>query len=331
MTLFELAKKLIDIPSVSGDEAAVGDFLSAHLKGLGFQVREQRVRENRVNVLAETGARPKVILCTHMDTVPPFLDASEDEKNIYGRGACDAKGIMAAMIAAAESLLRAGATDFGLLFLVGEETDSLGAQTSNSLNISSDYIIVGEPTENKLAVGHKGLTSMKLTARGRSAHSALPELGDSAIEKLLDVLNRIRETNFGEDPLLGNATLNIGAINGGLAHNVIADRATATLSVRNTVACENVVTKISSLAGEDIQLEILLKSEPQKLLALPDFEHIVVPYGTDIPHLRNFGKPLLIGPGSITVAHTRDEYISKKQLSEAVDIYMNLVITLMGV
>ncbi len=325
MNLFQLAKELINIPSITGNEAAVAEFVSTHLKHHDFQVREQTVEADRKNILATAGANPKVLLCTHLDTVPPLIPSSEDDEHIYGRGACDAKGILAAMITAAVRLKEKNIREFGLLFLVGEETDSLGAKAANALNVNSQYIIVGEPTENKLGAGHKGLIAIKLSARGRAAHSAFPELGDSAISKLLDVLHLIRNSDFGADPILGTSQVNIGTINGGVAHNVIADHASATLSIRNTVVSGQVLAKLKSLVNGKAEIEILTQSEPQKLHTVPGFAQVVLPFGTDIPHLKNFGKPLLIGPGSATVAHTATERIEKQQLTAAVDIYVNLV------
>jgi acetylornithine deacetylase len=325
VNLFQLTRELINIPSVTGDEAAVTEFVSDHLKRLGFQVREQTVAAGRKNILASASGNPKVLLCTHLDTVPPIIPASEDEEHIYGRGACDAKGILAAMITAGARLLEKNVRDFGLLFLVGEETDSRGAKAANTLDVKSKYIIVGEPTENKLGAGHKGLIAIKLTARGRAAHSAFPELGDSAIVKLLDTLHLIRNSDFGADPILGTSLVNIGTLAGGVAHNVIADHASAELSIRNTVASEQVLAKLKSLANGKAEIEVLTRSEPQKLHTLPGFEQVVLPFGTDIPHLKNFGRPLLIGPGSATVAHTESERIEKRQLTAAVDIYVNLV------
>ncbi len=323
--LFELTKELIIIPSVTGNEAAVADFVGNHLQTRGFQIREQNVGQDRKNILATLHSTAKVILCTHMDTVPPFIAADEDEHTIYGRGACDAKGILAAMIVAASTLKDMGMTEFGLLFVVGEETDSLGAKTANSLAIDSEYIIVGEPTENKLGIGHKGLTTLRLEATGRSAHSAFPALGDSAIDKLLKVLNSIRRIKFGEDAILGKSLVNIGTIEGGVAHNVIPEKATATISIRNTVPSTKVIETLRARLNGDIDMHILSRSEPQKLFTLPNYEQVVLPFGTDIPHLKHFGKPLLIGPGSAKVAHTSEECVSKKQLAEAVEIYINLV------
>ncbi len=201
MNLFELTKKLVNIPSVTGLEDEIADFLCSYLKSRNFDLKEQVIDQRRRNILATAGSAPRVILCTHMDTVPPHFSASEDEHYIYGRGACDAKGIMAAMIWSAQEMKVEGLTDIGLLIVVGEETDSIGAKMANSLKIGSDFIIFGEPTENKLGIVHKGIITFKITAKGKAAHSAFPQSGESAIEKLLDVLQRIRALDFGKDQL----------------------------------------------------------------------------------------------------------------------------------
>jgi len=223
MDVFELTEALVSIPSPTGSEGAVGDYLSAYLKSLNFDVREQDVEPGRRNLFAAQSAKPKVVFCTHMDTVPGHIPASEDETFIYGRGACDAKGIMAALIAAAVDLNQDGIKDVGLLFVVGEETDSLGARRANSLKGGSRFLVVGEPTENKLGRGHKGVLTIRLSARGRRAHSAFPELGESAVEKLLDALAVLRSLDLGEDPVLGRSLMNIGRIEGGTAPNVVPD------------------------------------------------------------------------------------------------------------
>src|SRR5579862_1560890 len=235
MDAFALTRSLIDIESITGREKAVGDFLFTTLSRLaettGGTGERMPVGPERFNVLATWGA-PLVVLSTHMDTVPPFFPSSEDEEFVRGRGACDAKGIIAAMICAAGQLLAAGARNFALLFVVGEEKDSLGALTAAKHPRGARFLINGEPTENKLAIGSKGALRFVLTARGRLAHSAYPELGDSAIEKLLDALNAIRKVELPVDIILGASTLNIGTIQGGRAPNVIPDEARAELFIR---------------------------------------------------------------------------------------------------
>jgi len=328
VTLFELTKTLVNIPSVTGLEGEIADFLCSYLKSQDFDLQEQKIEDGRRNILATAGSAPKVILCTHMDTVPPYFAASEDEYYIYGRGACDAKGIMASMIWAAQELKKDGLTEIGLLFVVGEETNSIGAKMANLLNVGSDFIIVGEPTENKLGIGHKGVITFKMTAKGKAAHSAYPQLGESAIEKLLNALQRIRTLDFGEDPVMGKSVLNIGTIEGGVAPNVIANYASSEVSIRIALPSEQILNKIKAVVNRKAEIEVITQSEAQRLFTVPDLEQVVLPYGTDIPHLKSFGKPLLLGPGSALVAHTENEKIEKCQLLEAVEIYENLVKTL---
>lgn len=327
MNLFELAKDLINVPSVTGQENEIAEFLKSFLKSQGFDIQTQKVQGNRKNVLATAGSKPRIILCTHLDTVPPHFAASEDEDYICGRGACDAKGIMASMIWAARELKESGSKKIGLLFVVGEETDSIGAKMANDLDIGSDFIVVGEPTENKLGLGHKGVVMFRLAFRGKASHSAYPQFGVSAIEKLMDALQNVRSLDFGVDPLLGESTLNIGKIEGGLAANIIADYASAELSIRCALPTTHILEKVMAAVGQEAEFQVQSQSEPQRLLTVPGIEQVVVPYGTDISYfnLNNFGKPLLLGPGSAILAHTEDERVEKRQLSEAVEIYKNLV------
>ena len=325
MNVFDLTKTLVDIPSVTGEEREIADFLCGFLEEKSFRVQDQEVEDRRRNILAFLGSKSRIILCTHMDTVPPHFPASEDEHRIYGRGACDAKGIMASMIVAAQNLKNTGQTEIALLFVVGEETDSKGAKLANSLGVEPEFIIVGEPTENKLGVRHKGIITFKMTARGKAVHSAYPHLGESAVGKLIDCLQRIRELDFSQDPVMDKTFLNIGKIEGGTAPNVVPDFAEAVVSIRSTQSSEEILGKIKTAVGQKSEIEILTQSEPQKLFTVPDMEQVVLPYGTDIPHLKSFGKPLLIGPGSAIAAHTENESVEKKQLSEAVQIYEDLV------
>jgi len=323
--LFELAKSLVDIPSVTGDEAALADFLCALLAEERFDVRSQDVEAGRRNLLAVLADKPAVILCTHMDTVPDWVAAGEDDTHLYGRGACDAKGIMAAMIVAAGELRDEGLKDIGLLFLVGEETDSVGAKKANLMSPGSKFIIVGEPTGNKLATAHKGVLTLTLKAGGKTAHSAYPERGESAILKLLDVLSDIRKLDFGRDPVLGPTVMNVGRINGGTASNVIPGTAEAVLSYRTGVSPDLVLSGIRSATAGRADIAVGTKSQPQVLFTLTGFPSELMPYGTDIPYLTAFGRPLLLGPGSVLEAHVENERVEKKQLEEAVVLYKRLV------
>jgi acetylornithine deacetylase len=326
MNLFELTRRLIDIPSVSGEEQEVGRFLASHLEGLGYRVELQEVEQGRANVLATTGARARVVLSTHMDTVPPFIASSETEEHIAGRGACDAKGIIAAQTFAAERLRAEGADEIGLLFTVDEELGSLGARRANThaLARECEYLINGEPTCNRLAVGSKGSLRLRLKTEGRAAHSAYPEQGESAIEKMLDVLADVRAVAWPRDEFFGETTCNIGTVQGGTRPNVIAAEAQAELQIR-LVTPSSAVKKIleGALAGR-AQIEYLSAAEPVRMHAVEGFEPEVVRFTTDIPYLSNWGTPLLIGPGSILDAHTAGERVTKRELEEAVTLYARL-------
>lgn len=327
MSLFELTKQLMSIPSTSGDEEAVGFFLRDHLESLGWTVELQKVSANQNNVIAYLNETPRVWLSTHMDTVPPFIAPSEDDEKIYGRGSCDAKGIIAAQVTAAEALRRDGITDIGLLYTVEEERSSTGAKVANNhpLAAKCEYLINGEPTDNDLAIGSKGTFRLNLKAKGKAAHSAYPEEGESAIEKLLDILEDVRRTRFPNDDFFGETTVNIGTIEGGLALNVIAPAAEAGLAIRLTTKREPVEIALRSVVRDRAEIEVLSCSEPVRMLEVEGFDQKVVRFTTDIPHLPNWGTPLLLGPGSILVAHTKDEFVLKKDLETAVGLYVNLV------
>jgi acetylornithine deacetylase len=327
--VFELTKSLINIPSATGSEGRLADYLLHLLRGESFRVRTQEVAAGRKNLLAMLEEPPAVILCTHLDTVPDWFGASEDGLCIYGRGACDAKGIMAAMIVAASGLRAEGLRNIGLLFVVGEETDSLGAQKANDLAVGSRFIIVGEPTQNKLATAHKSVLTLSLAAAGKAGHSAYPERGESAIVKLLDVLADVSRLDFGADPVLGPTLMNIGRIEGGTAPNVIPESAAAIVSYRSGASPDIILSKVRAVTEGRVEIAVTTKSDPQVLFTVPGIEQDVMPFGTDIPYLTSFGKPLLLGPGSVLDAHTKNEKVEKKQLEEAVAIYQFLVRTLL--
>ena len=330
--LIELTKSLMNIPSVSGEEEAVGFYLRDHLESLGWTVELQEVAAGQSNVIAYLNETPRVWLSTHMDTVPPFIAPTEDEEKIYGRGSCDAKGIIAAQITAAELLRKEGITDIGLLYTVEEERASTGAKVANNHPIAAkcEYLINGEPTDNDLAIGSKGAFRAKIKTTGRAAHSAYPEMGDSAIEKLLDILADVRETNFPDDEFFGETTCNIATLDGGVALNVIPPNAEAGILIRLTTPMETVKDALENIVKDRGELEIMSYSLPVKMLAVEGFNQKVVRFTTDIPHLGKWGQPLLLGPGSILVAHTKDEFILKRDLEIAVELYVNLVKNLMS-
>lgn len=329
MDVFSLTRALIDIESITGNEANVGSYVAATLETrfarYGAKVERIEVEPNRFNVLATFG-HPTVTLSTHLDTVPPFFPSSEDDTFIHGRGACDVKGIIAAMICAAERLLAEGVRDFALLFVVGEEKNSAGAYAASRDNRGSKFLINGEPTENHLALGSKGALRYELKAAGRMAHSAYPELGESAIEKLLDALNRIRAIGLPTDPTLGPCTLNIGLLSGGRAPNVIADAAEAALMFRLVSDPDPLRAAVRAAAGTLADPQEVLCIPALHLGALEGFPTTVVAYTTDIPAFGGaWGQPFLLGPGTIHVAHTSKERVPKDQLAEAVNLYYAMV------
>jgi acetylornithine deacetylase len=324
MDVVRLTRALVDIDSVTGNEAAIGEFLADRLASSGYDVEEMPVEPGRFNVYASPrGRAPALVFSTHMDTVPPFFASSEDADKIYGRGACDAKGIIAAQIEAAGQL-RAQGLDVGLLFLVGEERDSAGAKVANQRSPGCRIIINGEPTENHVALASKGALRVEIAAQGRMAHSAYPELGDSAINKLLDALARLRSMELPVNPEVGPCTLNIGVIEGGRAPNVVPDYARAQLLYRLVGPSDDLRRRIKTAAGDRVQVEFVLEIPFVRLRTVDGLPTMVAAFTTDIPALSNWGQALLVGPGSIHVAHTQGEYVEKKQLQEAVELYCQI-------
>lgn len=329
MDAVTLTRQLVDIESTTGNEAAVGNYLYGELCRLGYRTQKMPVEGARFNVYAteEAQPQPSIVFSTHMDTVPPFIPSSEDAGRIYGRGSCDAKGIIAAQIAAAERL-RQQNIYVGLLFVVGEERDSLGAHMANEFATAnghcSRFLVNGEPTENRLALASKGTLRAEVTARGRMAHSAYPELGDSAIDKLIPALTRLRAMPLPSDPQVGPCTLNIGLIEGGRAPNVIPDYAHADLLYRLVGPSEDLRRQILTTAGDAVQVTFPLELPFLRLRTVEGLPTMIAAFTTDIPQLTNWGEPLLIGPGSIHVAHTDGEYIEKQQLADAIDLYCKI-------
>ena len=327
MDVVSLTRQLIDIESITGNESSVGQFLAQELRRLGYNVpvAVAEPERGRANVFATSPQEPKpaVVFSTHMDTVPPFIPSSEEGERLYGRGACDAKGIIAAQVAAAEKLKTEG-IHAGLLFLVGEERDSLGARVANEQPNGCKFLINGEPTENRVAVASKGALRVEITASGRMAHSAYPELGESAIDKLIEALHRLRAMKLPSDPEVGPCTMNIGFIEGGRAPNVIPDKARALLLYRLVGPTQQLRKDILETVGDLAKVEFTLEIPFVRLRTFEGLPTMVAAFTTDIPALNKWGQPLLLGPGSILVAHTEGEYVEKKQLHEAVDLYCTM-------
>ena len=320
--IISLARSLIDIDSTSGREAEACQWLSGWLRERGYNVAEQPVANDRFNVIA-TLDPPDVVLSTHIDCVPPFFASREDNDLLYGRGACDAKGILAAQLAALERLRAEGERRVALLVVVGEERGSQGARAANTRTLGSRYLINGEPTDNHLGAATRGVYRVRLVARGRAAHSSHPELGESAIEKLLDVLVQLRTLSLPDDSRLGRTYYTIGLMSGGLAPNVVPPGAEAEVNFRTVGSAAEVRTALEPLTST-VDLEDVVEVPPVVLETVPDFTTEVFPYTTDIPFLSAWGKPLLLGPGSVLVAHTDEEHISISEMVRSVDLYATL-------
>src|SRR5580658_8846261 len=338
----QLTKQLVDIESTTYHEAPAGEFLAAYLAAQGYAIERQPVAQpdsahpgagtgERFNVYAcPPGITPDVVLSTHMDTVPPFLGpCHEDENFLYGRGTCDAKGIMAAQIAAADKL-RAAGVRVGLLFVVGEERDSAGSKVANENPRGSKFLINGEPTDNRLALASKGCLRVEMYAHGKMAHSAYPELGESAVDKLLTALHDIQALKLPVVEGIGETTMNVGLISGGRAPNVVADKAEAHLLVRLVGPAKEIREAIVRAVGGRCEVRFSLELPFVQMRALDGFDTMIAKFTTDVPSLTNWGEPFLLGPGSIHVAHTPDERIRKRELIEAVDLYVRLANQLVG-
>lgn len=319
-----LTRQLVDIDSTTGREADVARWLAQYLAALGYQVTEQLVANGRFNVYARLDRPPEVVFSTHFDCVPPFFASREERGLVFGRGSCDAKGILAAQVAAAESLRAAGETRIGLLFVAGEERGSDGARVANDLAPGGvRYLINGEPTDNRLGSATRGIYRVRLRASGRAAHSSFPELGDSAIDKLLDALMVIRGVELPDDPVLGRTHYTVGLIEGGVAPNVVSPHASAELLFRIVGDAAPVRAALAVVEGL-VAIDHVLEIAAVRMHTVSGFETAVFPYTTDVPLLTNWGTPLLLGPGSIHVAHTDDEHVAIDELGHAVELYESL-------
>ncbi|HEY4358727.1 MAG TPA: M20/M25/M40 family metallo-hydrolase [Acidobacteriaceae bacterium] len=338
-----LTKELVDIESTTYHEAPAGEFLAAYLVEQGWAIERQEVPQPdpartpgggtgpRFNVVATmAGVTPDIVFSTHMDTVPPFLGpCREDDTHLYGRGVCDAKGIMAAQIAAAEQL-RAEGIKVGMLFVVGEERDSAGAKVANDNPRGSKFLINGEPTDNRLALASKGCLRVEMFAHGKMGHSAYPELGESAIDKLLTALHDVQALQLPVVEGIGDTTLNVGLISGGRAPNVIADKAEAHILVRLVGPSSEIREAIQRCCAGRCEVEFSLELPFVQMRPMEGFDTMVAKFTTDIPSLDTWGEPFLLGPGSIHVAHTPDETIAKAEILEAVELYTKLARQLAG-
>jgi acetylornithine deacetylase len=335
MDIFRFTRELIEIESVTWNEGAAGRWLRDYLADAGFEVTTQTVTQtatgDRINVYARVGD-PIVTFSSHIDTVPPFIGFSEDEKNIYGRGACDAKGVIAAQVFAAKKLKDEGVSNIGMLYVVGEEDGSDGAKAANSIPNRNQFLINGEPTESRQAIATKGALRVAIETKGKTAHSAYPELGESAIEKLIDILDDIRRHKWPVDPELGPTTYNIGTISGGRKANVVPDFASSEVLFRVVTGLDEVFQMVTEVAGDraEVKRGFTLPIVRTRTVEGMDIPRSVVRFATDIPCLTNWGEPLLFGPGSIHDAHTSHEYIARQDLLDAVTTYARMARSLLS-
>ncbi len=324
-----LLEALVSIESITGNEPSLVEFLSRRLEGAGYRITRQEVTPGRHNLLA-VRRTPRVLFCTHTDTVAPFLPFSSDGNTLRGRGACDAKGSMAAMLLAGEKLAAEGMDDIGFLFVAGEETSSDGAKKAAELGLETEYIILGEPTDNRIAASQKGTLVFRLEIKGQAGHSALPSSGRSAVHKMAAVLKGWLDSDWGSDPSRGENTLNIGTVRGGMAPNVIAPGCAAEGIFRVATSVEdvrNIMTR--DIEGDaDIEIAILSSAEPLDLTRVPGLEHTVVSFGSDAPFLSGIARVIMCGPGSIRYAHSEDEQISISELLEGVEVYRKIASSL---
>jgi acetylornithine deacetylase len=316
-------RSLVDIDSTTGREGDAGRWLADALRGQGFTVTEQRVDESRFNVLAQLDD-PQVVLSTHFDCVPPFFPSRLEGDRLFGRGSCDAKGILAAQVAAVERLRAEGERRVGLVFVVGEERGSDGARIANATPNRSRFLVNGEPTDNRLGRATRGILRLRLKASGRASHSSYPERGDSAIDKLVDALVQLRSIDLPVDATLGRTHYSVGLISGGVAPNVIAPAAEAEVMFRTVGDAAEVRRRVAPLESR-VAIEHVLDVPPAHLVTVPGFDADVFPYTTDIPFLAGWGAPLLFGPGSVHMAHTADEFVSIRELHDAVEAYTAIV------
>ena len=343
-----LTRQLVDIESTTGMEGEVGRWLAGYLRNRGYSVLEQPLGDleiprlkagaigagegsaGRINVIAAVG-EPEVVFSTHFDCVPPFFPSRIDNGVLYGRGSCDAKGILAAQVAAAERLRAKGETRIGLVFVGGEERGSDGAKAANRIASKAKFLINGEPTDLRLGAATRGAYRVRLKAQGKAAHSGYPELGESAIDKLIDCLVALRNADWPADPLLGRTHHTVGLIQGGVAPNVISPHAEAEVFFRTVGDHGPVRETLHQVLAGRVSVEEILELPAVRMHTVAGFETAVFSYFSDIPFLSNWGTPLLIGPGSIHVAHTDRECIAIRDLDQAVDVYEKLAATLLAV
>lgn len=312
-------------------------WLHGHLEAPEKELME--VGDGTLNLFLRWGT-PRVVFCTHMDTVPPYIAPSFYDTEVHGRGSCDAKGQLFAMYTACKELEASGCTDFGLLILSGEETGSWGAKAFSKTGFKAPFLIVGEPTENKMVSASKGTKSYDLRFGGKAFHSGYPEHGVSAVDLFNEFYNKLKATDFGEDPELGKTTWNIGLLHSDNPQNILSPELTCRLYFRTTFVSDEPVQRfmaeIAGQAGNDegktgndegkASNDVTPRGgdRPARYVTLPGFESAPVAFGSDAPHLTGFGHKIICGPGTVLVAHRDDEHITLPELEDAVKIYTAL-------
>jgi len=325
MSVVELAKTLINIESTSGAERPMADYLQSYMEPKGWKTIRQEVAPGRDNIyFSRSGKTPRLLFNSHIDTVPPYFPATWDTEWIYGRGACDTKSLIAAQLHACEILVTEGHEDIGLLYVVGEEVDHCGMIKANELDLHPDFLIVGEPTESKLASRQKGILKIRLETHGKAAHSGYPETGVSAVEPLLDILSALRAEPWPAETHLGETTMNIGVLGGGKAANIVPDAAFADVLFRVVTSRDEILERVTQLVAGRAKMSTIASNDPWNLSTLDGYETQVVSFNTDIPYFNFDGKAFLWGAGSILDAHTAGEKIRISDLQEAVTIYTGL-------
>ncbi|KAF9888623.1 hypothetical protein FE257_008555 [Aspergillus nanangensis] len=332
--VISLLYDLIEVPSNSEYEQDVAVFLDNHLTALGYTVERIPIAQGstRENVYAYLGSQRKTRAClsSHMDTVPPHIPLRVDGSTIYGRGACDDKGPMAAQICALEELRAEGKVkegDVSLLFVVGEEKGGPGMLAANNHDLSFEGVVFGEPTEGKLVVGHKGHLVFELIGEGKACHSGYPHHGTNANIALVEALNDFLTTKFPDSSLLGPSTFNIGKLEGGVSYNIVPAASKALCAVRVATDMPGIKKIVADTAAKHPNIRLEFKFEyPETLLDhdVEGFETGPVSYGTDVPRFKGNHKKYLYGPGSILVAHGENEQIEMSELLEGVKRYKTL-------
>ena len=319
----ELFRQILSFDSTSGRERELGEWLAAHLEAPSVETFE--VGDGTLDVLLRWSDTPRVVFCSHMDTVPPYIPPTFEAERVLGRGTCDAKGQFYAMYKACLRLAEAGHRDFALLILAGEETGSWGARAFAKTAFHAPLLVVGEPTDNKMVSASKGTKSFELSFTGKPFHSGYPEHGVSAVELFLDFMNALRGAGFPEDPELGATTWNVGLLRSDNPQNILSPSLSCRLYIRTTFASDAAVTEwVRAQASESLKVKEFGGDTPAHYFTLPGFPTQTVAFGSDAPHLTNFDQKILCGPGSITVAHRDDEFLSKADFEQAITNYVKI-------